>query len=204
MHYFSIAYLCNSNLFLTSPPGLFSFIFVSVLVLYIREVQFILTRFKLGLSSWRQKRLPQDHHGASSYFNCFKRKWANPGLFLFIFVLFKHIFTEKTVRLQQDSNFDRRSRRRACWPLDHHPGPPILFVCDCRTPTQTHIEDHTKQILYQFWFLCDCKTLVLVMRINDRPHHCLVLIIVTEILISSAAALSFSFRSRRPKWWAEK
>ena len=113
MHYFSIVYLCNSNLFLTSPPGLFSFIFVSVLVLYIREVQFILTRFKLGLSSWRQKRLPQDHHGASSYFNCFKRKWANPGLFLFIFVLFKHIFTEKTLRLQQDSNFDRRSRRRA-------------------------------------------------------------------------------------------
>ena len=25
------------------------------------------------------------------------QKWANPGLFLFIFILFKHNFTEKTV-----------------------------------------------------------------------------------------------------------
>ena len=28
---------------------------------------------------------------------CFLKKWANPGLFLFIFVLFKHNIIEKTL-----------------------------------------------------------------------------------------------------------
>ena len=42
-----------------------------------------------------------------------------PGLFLFIFVLFKHKF----YMLQRDLNSGRWSRRWASWPLDHHHGP---------------------------------------------------------------------------------
>ena len=53
-------------------------------------------------------------------------KWANPGLFSFIFVLFRHIFYRKNCGLLQDLNSDRRSRRQACWPLDHHPN---LYYC---------------------------------------------------------------------------
>ena len=45
---------------------------------------------------------------------------ANPGLFLFIFVLFKYKFYRKNCRREQYSNSDHRSRRRARWPLDHH------------------------------------------------------------------------------------
>ena len=52
----------------------------------------------------------------------FFKEWAKPGLFLFIFVLFKHKFYRKNCRYQQDSNSDRRNRRRACWPLNHHHG----------------------------------------------------------------------------------
>ena len=40
-------------------------------------------------------------------------KWANSGLFLLIFVLFKHKFYRKNCRLQRDSNLDHRSRRRS-------------------------------------------------------------------------------------------
>ena len=47
----------------------------------------------------------------------FKKKWANPGLF---FVYFRSFQTQT---LQRDSSSDRRSRRRAHWPLDHHHGP---------------------------------------------------------------------------------
>ena len=49
--------------------------------------------------------------------------WANPGLFLYILVLFKYKFYRKHCMLQQDLNSDRRSRRWARWPLDHHHGP---------------------------------------------------------------------------------
>ena len=35
-----------------------------------------------------------------------------------------HIF-QKNWRLHWDSNSDCRSRRRACWPLDHHHGPNV-------------------------------------------------------------------------------
>ena len=40
-------------------------------------------------------------------------KWAIPGLFLFIFVLFQHKFYRKNCGRLRDSNSDRRSRRRA-------------------------------------------------------------------------------------------
>ena len=49
-------------------------------------------------------------------------KWANSGLFLLIFVLFKHKFYRKNCRLQRDSNSDRQRRWRARWPLNHHHG----------------------------------------------------------------------------------
>ena len=59
------------------------------------------------------------------------KKGANSGLFVFIFVLFKHNFTEKTVRFLRDSNWDRRSRRRVHWPLDHHHSPqPEISISD--------------------------------------------------------------------------
>ena len=35
-------------------------------------------------------------------------------------LLFEHQFYRENFRLQLDSNSNRRSRRRACWPLDHH------------------------------------------------------------------------------------
>ena len=39
------------------------------------------------------------------------------------------IFTGKICRLQWDSNSDCRSRRRACWPLDHHHSPnAVIFT----------------------------------------------------------------------------
>ena len=43
-------------------------------------------------------------------------KWANSGLFLFIFVLFNNNFNSKIV----DYNSDRRSRMCARWPLYRH------------------------------------------------------------------------------------
>ena len=53
-------------------------------------------------------------------------KWANTGLFLFIFILFRHKFYRKNCRLQGYSNSDRPSRRQARWPLDHRGGPVFL------------------------------------------------------------------------------
>ena len=46
-------------------------------------------------------------------------KRANPGLFSFIFVLFKHKFYRKNCSLKQDSNSDRQSRilHFACFEL---------------------------------------------------------------------------------------
>ena len=59
----------------------------------------------------------------------FLKNRPTPGSsFLFIFVLFKHKFTEKNCRRKKVSNSDRRSRRRACWPLNHHHGPQVLFL----------------------------------------------------------------------------
>ena len=40
-----------------------------------------------------------------------------------LFLFFKHKFYRKICRRQQDSNSDRRSRRQARWPLDHHHDP---------------------------------------------------------------------------------
>ena len=51
------------------------------------------------------------------------KKRANPGLFLFIFVLLKTQTYRQYFKLQRDSNLDCRNRRRARWPLDHHHGP---------------------------------------------------------------------------------
>ena len=48
---------------------------------------------------------------------------GQPGLFLRIFALFKHKFTEKIVGFSGIVNLDRWSKRRARWPLDHHHGP---------------------------------------------------------------------------------
>ena len=71
-----------------------------------------------SVSSWIQSPLPTFGHIF---------KWTYPGLFLFIFVLFKHKFYRKNCRLQQDLNSDRWSRRRGRWPLDHHHHGQILF-----------------------------------------------------------------------------
>ena len=49
-------------------------------------------------------------------------KWANPGLFLFTFVLFKHKCYRKNCRHWRDSNSVRLER----WPLDH-PHCPLLI-----------------------------------------------------------------------------
>ena len=46
-------------------------------------------------------------------------KWTNSGLFLLIFILFKHKFYRKNCRLQWNSNSGHQNRR-ARWPLDHH------------------------------------------------------------------------------------
>ena len=45
-------------------------------------------------------------------------KWANPGLFLFTFVHFKHKFYSKNCWLQQDSNSDHHNMRQAHRALD--------------------------------------------------------------------------------------
>ena len=60
-------------------------------------------------------------------------RWANLGLFLQIFVLFKHKFYGNNFRLQQDSNSYCQNRRQACCPLDHLHGPIFrsLVVCIC-------------------------------------------------------------------------
>ena len=49
----------------------------------------------------------------------FLKKWANPGLFLVYFSSFLSTILQKNCWLQQNSNLDRQSRRRARWPLDH-------------------------------------------------------------------------------------
>ena len=43
-----------------------------------------------------QRKLGDSHLWCGVFF-FFKKKWANPGLFLFIFVLFKHNIIEKTL-----------------------------------------------------------------------------------------------------------
>ena len=60
--------------------------------------------------------------------NGFVKIWANPGLFLFIFVFDKLKFYRKSWRRQQDSNSDRESRKQARWPLDHHTAPTRVFL----------------------------------------------------------------------------
>ena len=48
---------------------------------------------------------------------------------IFLFSFFQtQILQKKNLRLQQDSNLDRRSRRLARWPLDHHHGPVIRML----------------------------------------------------------------------------
>ena len=51
-----------------------------------------------------------------------------PRLFLLIFFFSNTICKEKNSRRQWESNSDRRSRRRARWPLDHHHGPGLLLL----------------------------------------------------------------------------
>ena len=55
-------------------------------------------------------------------------KWADSGLFLFIFILNKHKFYRKKCSLQQDSNSDCQSSRWARWPIDHHPVPLVISM----------------------------------------------------------------------------
>ena len=51
----------------------------------------------------------------------FLKKWDNPIFFVY-FRSFQIQFVQNNCRRQRDSNSDRRSRRRARWPLDHHHG----------------------------------------------------------------------------------
>ena len=75
-----------------------------------------------GTADLMQRELYEGNHDNVSFFyiRLLFKKMGQPSLFLFIFVLFKYKFNLKTCRRQQDSNSDRWSRRRACWPLDHH------------------------------------------------------------------------------------
>ena len=49
-------------------------------------------------------------------------KWLTPDSFC-LFSFFSTTILQKNCRLQRESNSDRRSKRRASWPLDHHHGP---------------------------------------------------------------------------------
>ena len=46
-----------------------------------------------------------------------------------LFSFFSLTILQKNCRPQRDLNWDRRIRRRACWPLDHHHGPPSILLC---------------------------------------------------------------------------
>ena len=54
-----------------------------------------------------------------SFFKKMGQPWP---LFMFIFLFLSNTILQKNCRLQQDSNSDRRIRRRARWPFDHHHG----------------------------------------------------------------------------------
>ena len=76
---------------------------------------------------------------------------GQPGLFLFIFVLFKHTF------YWRDSNSDRRNRRRARWPLDNHHDPisilrlkQWLYFFIFQTSTETRRSSRSCEILFSF------------------------------------------------------
>ena len=43
-----------------------------------------------------------------------------------LFLIFSSFYTENYFSSQQDSNSDHQSRRRGCWPLDHHHRRPTL------------------------------------------------------------------------------
>ena len=73
-------------------------------------------------SAWKRcQRLDrhQGEHKVAKHDIVLKKK-ANPGPFLLIVNLFKHKFYRINCRHQWDSNSDRRKRRRARRPLDHH------------------------------------------------------------------------------------
>ena len=104
--------------FLKNPPTLF------LLIMLFSNTNCTETNCRLqqdsNLDHWSRRRAcwPLDcHHGPiSRIFN----KWANPSLSLLILLFSNTNCTEKTCRLQQDSNLDRWSRRLARWPLDYH------------------------------------------------------------------------------------
>ena len=50
-------------------------------------------------------------------------KMGQPRPLFCLFLFFSITILQKNCRPQRDSNSDRRSRRRARWPLDHHHGP---------------------------------------------------------------------------------
>ena len=60
------------------------------------------------------------------YINCFFLNGPTPASFC-LFSFLSTTILQKNCRPQRDSNSDRRSRRWARWPLDHHHGP-NLFV----------------------------------------------------------------------------
>ena len=66
------------------------------------------TTFTLNREGSTQRYIPCSKVFKSVFF------WANPGLFLFILVLFNYKFYRKCCKRQRDSASDRRSRRRAC------------------------------------------------------------------------------------------
>ena len=57
---------------------------------------------------------------------------GNSRPLLFIWALHKQLLHNKNYWLQPDPNSDRWSRRRACWPLDHHLSPvkEIILLCN--------------------------------------------------------------------------
>ena len=81
----------------------------------------------------------------------------NPGLFLFIF--FKQKSYRKNSRIQRDSNSDRRSRRWACWPLDHHHGPSNCLLCVVTLNSNARPHVHSVIILIRHLKQFNAKTL---------------------------------------------
>ena len=93
-------------------PASFSFIFVFSIkhyIFYNKEMW----KMSINICGWDLNPRPLEYETPPIT--------TRPGL-LPIFNLLQHTFYRKNCRRQRDSNSDRRTRRQARWPLDHHHG----------------------------------------------------------------------------------
>ena len=75
------------------------------------------------VSSFAILKLDKRRIDLSSFYN-----GPTPASFCLFLILFNDKFDRKNCRLLRDSNLDRRSRRRARWPLDHHHGLILVLI----------------------------------------------------------------------------